>query len=100
MLLPTLSSCQAALLPSYLLYQQLLQVLLEVWGESDTLEGLREVLAAYPAGEKAKWGGPDQVRGLDGVNRCRPAEKLPLVSWSGRPLFCAKQVFGRCVWSH
>ena len=38
------------------------QVLLEVWGESDSLEGLQELLAAYPQEEKDKWGGPDQVR--------------------------------------
>ena len=39
------------------------QVLLEVWGEADSLEGLREAVAAHPAEEKAKWGGPDQVSG-------------------------------------
>ncbi|KAI7836781.1 hypothetical protein COHA_009361 [Chlorella ohadii] len=36
------------------------KVLLEVWGESDSLEGLRELLAAYPQEQKDKWGGLDQ----------------------------------------
>lgn len=49
------------------------QVLLEVWGESDSLEGLREVLAAYPQEEKDKWGGPDQVRAVEVAEACAQA---------------------------
>lgn len=71
-----------------------LQVLLEVWGESDTLEGLREVLAAYPAEEKAKWGGPDQVRAAHDVNSSCSPVLAALTGWlPGHVLFCAKHAF-------
>ncbi|KAL4439704.1 hypothetical protein ABPG75_002705 [Micractinium tetrahymenae] len=38
----------------------LTKVVLEVWGEGETLEGLQAAVAAHPEAERAKWGGAEQ----------------------------------------
>lgn len=40
------------------------QVVLELWGEAETLEGLQAAVGSYPEEERIKWGSPEQV----GVN--------------------------------
>ena len=42
------------------------QVLLEVWGEAESLEGLHSAVAQFCPETKARWGGPEQVGGLAG----------------------------------
>ena len=44
----------------------LAKVLLEVWGEGETFEGLQAAVAAYSPEAKARWGAPDQVGAVDG----------------------------------
>lgn len=38
----------------------LTKVVLEVWGEAESLQGLQAAVAAYPEEERVKWGAPDQ----------------------------------------
>lgn len=47
------------------------QVLLEVWGEAESLEGLQAAVAAYPAAEKALWGGPEQACSMRAGSACK-----------------------------